>query len=179
MLNEFIRDLRGKDSYLEFSRRTGVNRITLMQAETGERIRLSTLQTLAENLKLEKGRFTEMLIAWIRAEIGDDNSALLEIRPANEGLSEISNQGEKLAMCCFNRLAPSEKAEVLKAMMRREVLACLPPINRLYDIQCGSDLDRVFEHDAPVPIQDFIALLAAEKDPVRVRKAKSGKKRPR
>jgi transcriptional regulator with XRE-family HTH domain len=179
-LAEIIRGWRGTDNYVKFSKRAGINRQTLKELEEGISVKLETLQRIAKNCKLSEAEWTDMLIAWIRTEIGEAQFNKVDIRPAPSAATvKKLKAANELFLSRFHRLTNAGKAQILKAMMRTEVMSCLPPINAVWER--GQDLNQVLEHEAPQTWQDLadeIGKLEESKKAPNRGGAKTSRRRP-
>jgi|SRR5579883_967230 len=143
-----IKRLRARENYVKFAQRTGVNRQTLTELEQGIPVRLETLRRIAKGCKLDERQWAELLIAWLRVTMGEKEFANLDVRAApSPAVVKDLMAADELFLRLFHRLGNTEKADILKAMMRREVRACLTAINAVWER--GQDLDRVVEREAP------------------------------
>ena len=81
-LTEIVKTLRGQHNYVGFAKRTGVNRQTLTDLEKGIAVKFDTLKRIANACNVREPLWTKMMIAWIRATLGEGEFSKLDIRPA-------------------------------------------------------------------------------------------------
>ena len=128
-LSDQIRALRRNTTFLEFSQKTKVNRQTLTELEAGGSVKLSTLEAISDACGLRRSEWIDLLIGWIRAEIGEEKFSLLKVTPAT--LPWASGQKptpEVLFSEIFISLSSKEQLEILLTMIRKPVLSCLPAL---------------------------------------------------
>jgi transcriptional regulator with XRE-family HTH domain len=130
-LSDQIRALRGKTTFSRFAQKTMVNRQTLTELEDGSSVKLSTLKLIKESCGLGQRQWIDLLIGWVRAEIGEENYSLLNVTPA--ALPWASGQrpkSEALFLKIFSSLSTTDQAQILATMIREPVRSCLPALNR-------------------------------------------------
>lgn len=92
-----------------------------------------TLKKIAKGFKLKEPDWLALLIAWLKTEAGEDANKLLVESKARSPLHDADHNQVSSAMFYFEQLNANERSEILKAMQRKEVVACLPAINRIWD----------------------------------------------
>ncbi len=137
-LSEKINRLQGDLTQEQMARRCGVSRNVFSYLAKGQTVKLSTLRKIANAFELTRAAWLDLLIAWIRAEIGEEDFKDLIVRrseTANEDgmLHDAEQKQEEILLKHFSLLSEAEQAEVVKTMQRQEVLNCLPPINQVWD----------------------------------------------
>ena len=137
-LSEKISRLQGDLTQEQMAKRCGVSRNVFSYLAKGQSVKLSTLRKIANAFQLSRTAWLDLLIAWIRAEIGEDDFRELVVRrseTAHEGdlLHDAEQKQEESLLKHFSLLSESEQEEIMKTMQRQEVLNCLPSINRVWD----------------------------------------------
>lgn len=113
----------------------GVSRQTFRKIELGESVKLSTLKEIALALGVtsDSPEWLELVVAWIKTEVGHDSRKLwIEARDSNV-LRESGESDTARAMMLFSELTAADRVEIIKAMQRPEVRACLPAINSVWE----------------------------------------------
>jgi transcriptional regulator with XRE-family HTH domain len=130
-LSDQIRALRGKTTFSRFAQKTMVNRQTLTELEDGSSVKLSTLQLIAEKCNLGQREWINLLIGWIRAEIGEPNFSLLNVSPSTLNWA-VQQKSGRAVLCskAFASLSDEDQRQILATMVRKPVLSCLPALNR-------------------------------------------------
>lgn len=137
-LSEKISRLQGDLTQEQMAKRCGVSRNVFSYLAKGQSVKLSTLRKIANAFQLSRSAWLDLLIAWIRAEIGEEDFRDLIVRRADalhEGgmLHDAEQKQEEALLKHFALLSEAEQQEILKTMQRQEVLNCLPPINLVWD----------------------------------------------
>lgn len=131
-LSARIADLKGTRPTSEIISAAKVSRQTFRKIELGESVKLSTLRQIADAIGANEQQWAELLAAWLSAEAGGE-SRLLWIHPRGEAFSESKDSPAARALMLFEQLNAADRQHVLKTMQRKEVLACLPAINRVWE----------------------------------------------
>ena len=136
-LGERIQSLRGKRTFLAFAKSTGVSHQTLFGVERGQSTKIDTLKRIAKACGVKDRDWADLLVLWIRTELGEEDFCRLEITPAL-GREDSRPKGEptdvgQIILKEFFRLSNLDQAQLLKVMARPKVRACLPAINSVYD----------------------------------------------
>jgi transcriptional regulator with XRE-family HTH domain len=136
-------ELSAKIAALKGSRRTShlvrgadVSRATFRKIELGQSIKLSTLKEIAKALTVDESapEWLDLLVAWIKSEVGYDSRKLwIEPRAGSSTLHDAAESETARAMMLFEQLNAGDRAQIVKAMQRPEVRACLPAINRIWE----------------------------------------------
>jgi transcriptional regulator with XRE-family HTH domain len=153
-----LSSLRGERNYVQFAKDTRVNRQTLRDLENGASVRVSTLKKIAEACHLGADEWTNLLILWVRHELAEENGKL-DIRPVL--LYETIRSKPDLADCLlavFFRLPNEDQIQLLKAIARREIRACLPALNALWERK-PPPLDEPLDHDFEEILEPFASEL--------------------
>lgn len=127
MLSDLITSLRGPRSLPKLAKACGLSMRTVAGLSRGESVRLNTLRQIASKCHCSDSQWKELLLAWIRLEIGEEDFQNLDIQAAttNSDTKKLINQ--------FSRLNTDDQASVLKTLERRELLNCLADLNKVYD----------------------------------------------
>jgi hypothetical protein len=125
-----LKALRGKASQASVAEATGLNTRTLVRAESGEIVALSTLRILRNHFKLDDAVYAELLTAWVKLELGED-AAHLAIKPRPHGKKKTQS-AEHAFLETFIKLPGKYQEQLRLAIKRKEVLASLVPLNKLY-----------------------------------------------
>jgi hypothetical protein len=97
---------------------------------------LSTLSLIAKKCEVSPGQWIELLIGWIRAEIGEENFSLLNVKPATlPWASGAKPKAEALFSELFASLSSHDQRQIIVAMIRKPVLSGLPGLNRAVELQ--------------------------------------------
>lgn len=138
-LAEHIKSLRGNRNYVQFAKDTGSNRQTLKDIEDGKSVLIETVKQIADACGVDSGQWLSILIAWIRLQIGDEEFAKLDIRPAISGSPDSKesqpapNDFGRVLEFLFRQLHSHEQVEIFKAITRPAVRECLPAINSIFE----------------------------------------------
>jgi transcriptional regulator with XRE-family HTH domain len=119
-----MRAIRGEKNFVQLAKQTGVSRQLLMAVEAGGSTSLTSLRQIAKRCQVKDELWTELLVAWVMQELGQEDFARL-----NERLSpklEAKGKPEELLLLGFKRLADSEKEAILATMFSEPVRALLP-----------------------------------------------------
>ena len=134
-LSAKFKSIRGELSAEQVAAKANLSRESVYRIERGVSVKLETLRQIALALKLTEADWLELLSAWIRSELGLEASKLW-IEPRDSSVSKLKEAGEDqvaMAMVYFRQLNSRDRDEVLKAMQRPEVRACLHSINRVWE----------------------------------------------
>lgn len=135
-LAERIRALRGNRTVVEFAAATGVSRGALVDAESGQSIRISTLKRIASACGIDSGGWISLLISWIRVEVGEEDFCKLDVRPVMPGVVD-DGHGEgrpelgEVIVFLFRQLSSREQVEIFKALTTPPIREGLSDISRL------------------------------------------------
>ncbi|HEU5123927.1 MAG TPA: hypothetical protein VFW05_07675 [Verrucomicrobiae bacterium] len=133
-LSAKLSDFKGQRKTSDIIAAAGISRETFRKIERGQPTRLDTLRQISQAMKLSEDQWMELMIAWIKSQLGDQSSKL-EIRPLSES-SVLKNRARNPVddvMMLFTNLNAAERIDIIKAMQRKEVRACLPGINRIWE----------------------------------------------
>jgi transcriptional regulator with XRE-family HTH domain len=127
--------LKGSQKTSDIIAKANVSRETFRKIERGEAVKLSTLRQIAKALHVSEEEWLDLLIAWIQTEVGKD-SHYLWIETKESGHSRLhdatADQTAK-AMMLFQELNHTDRLEIIKAMQRPEVMACIRGINGVWE----------------------------------------------
>jgi len=130
-----VSELSSKLAVLKGSKRTTeVSYETFRKIERGQSVKLKTLRRIADALNVTDAEWLDMVVAWLKTEAGRD-AQKLSIRP-REGHSALHDAAvDKLARATdlFQQLNSQDAEEIIKAMQRPEVRACLVAINQVWE----------------------------------------------
>jgi hypothetical protein len=133
-LSAKIEELRGRMSISDFIRKASVSRETYRKIQIGKPVKLSTIQQVSKAFNLNKAHWHDIMVAWLKTEIGPDEAQHLWIeRKAGSKLQEGKPDESARVMMLFSGLTHNERQEIIKAMERKEVRNCLPAINRSWE----------------------------------------------
>jgi|GEM_PF-1359214 len=124
ILAEKIINMRGAKTQPEFAKQTNLSLRTICKLERGDSVKLSTLQQIRDRLLLDRSQWIELLTAWIQSEVGSDDFSLVLKRSSTESPEFV---------LLFNSLSQENQKNIKKALQRPEVLACLGPINKVWE----------------------------------------------
>lgn len=133
-LGNRIRELRKGRSQSEFAAQARLSLRTICKLEAGESVRLKTLQQVLKALHLPESVRLELILLWLKLELGDDFSKL-EIRvrePAANTLRESDHLLGQLQVA-LAELPRKFQEQLLVTTQRPEILRCLLHLNDLYD----------------------------------------------
>jgi transcriptional regulator with XRE-family HTH domain len=122
--------IRGEKNFVQLAKQTGVSRQLLMAVEAGGGTSLTSLRQIAKRCQVKDELWTELLVAWVAVELGQEDFAKL-----NERLSpklEAKGKPEEMMLVGFKRLAASEKEAVLATLFSEPVRALLPGLVTMY-----------------------------------------------
>ena len=132
-LGNKIKSLRADQPQVEFAEKAGLSLRTICKLEAGETVRLDTVRQVARALKLSEEERLELIVLWLKLEVGDDFHKLdveLKDRPATARDTDYLPAKIQVVL----RDAPRKYQEqIYLALQRPEVLRCLPALNELYD----------------------------------------------
>lgn len=130
-----IKLLRGDLSAEDAAKKCGISRESFYRIERGGTVKLDTLRQMAAGFEMKGADWIGLLVAWLRNETGPDER-FVYIEPKSRNRSELTdreNSQIELAMTLFKALPPADRKEIIHAMERPEVRACLPAINQTWE----------------------------------------------
>lgn len=127
-LGNLLKKLRGKASQAELAKASGVSARTLVRAENGHDVALSTVRTLAKHFKVREAAYANLLKAWALLQLGEDARLLtIESRlPYPKGAFEEFEWEVR-------GLSQKYQKELSAALKRKEVLDSLETMNRIFE----------------------------------------------
>lgn len=131
-LGNLIRNLRGKRTQAAVAKGSGLNTRTLVRAENGDEVALTTIRTLRSYFKLNDSDYAELLKAWISLQLGDDRKHVNVTSPYSAKGAQ-RRAPEKQFLDEFRNLPGKYQKQLSLALKRREVLNALLPINDMYE----------------------------------------------
>ncbi len=133
-LSNKVKALRGKMSAEEAGQKCGLSRESFYRVERGGSVKFESLRDIATGLHATESDWLEMIVAWLKYQIGEDAQKLwIEPRVGGSKLSDGATNQVGRAMLLFTDLNPADRVEITKAMERPEVRACLPAINSVWE----------------------------------------------
>lgn len=114
--------------------KTGISRESILRIESGDNVKLDTLRQIATGYKVSKSQWNELLICWLKLELGPDSKNLI-IETREDGPSTLHDSTASLtaeAMMLFTDLTTRDREQIVLTMKRKRVMACLPHINDAY-----------------------------------------------
>jgi transcriptional regulator with XRE-family HTH domain len=133
-LSNALEALIGNRSHNEVAKLSGISRASISKIIAGDSVKLSTLRVLAESLHVSEEDWLELVVAWIRGEITAQDAQKLIIQPTDPKSRIREEEADQiaLAMMKYRALPADQRQELLLAMDRPAVMACLPAINRAW-----------------------------------------------
>lgn len=131
-LSNKIKSIRGSMSAEDAGVKCGLSRESFYRIERGGTVRIDTLRDIAKGFGLEEDQWLELLVAWLKMQAGNDSYKLFIESKSPGELQDRDNQ-VSLAMSLFINLTPDDRQEIINAMKRPEVRACLPAINSVWE----------------------------------------------
>lgn len=132
-LGNKIAHLRGSLSLKEFADKAGLSWSLIAKLEKGQVPRLATVQLIAQKLKLKEADRTDLVLAWIKAELGPEAKHFwIDPKKPAELLKDKENIPHQVAGL-VSALPTQMQAEILNALQRPEVLKSVKHLNELYD----------------------------------------------
>lgn len=130
-----IKKLRGDLTQEEFAVKCKLGTRTIAGLEAlDENVRLKTLRQIRKACGLSTEEWLDLLISWLKVHLGIDFYELkIEKVPNPRGKWILHDRTDQDVLRLFNTLEDADKTQVLKTMQRKEVLACLPAINDVWD----------------------------------------------
>lgn len=117
----------------ELADQTELSPRTIANIEEGDRIRKETVLEIIKKLKLPHDQGTEMLLAWIKSELGPDAERFW-IEPRSNSAEKIKDQDNLAAkvVSAINSLPVRWQNELLAATTRPEILRSVAHLNKLH-----------------------------------------------
>ena len=132
-LGNKVKLIRGDLSQADFAKKTGLGLRTINKLEAGEPVRLDTVNQIAAAFALPDADRLNLVISWIKLEIGDDFQKLT-IEPKNSSLTMKDAETLLGKIQVRVRDVPRKYQElILLTVQRPEILRCLENLNDLYD----------------------------------------------
>jgi hypothetical protein len=133
-LGNLIKNLRGKKSQATIASGAGLNSRTLVRAENGQDVALSTVRALRKYFKLSDADYSELLKAWVNLQLGEDRKFVhVESRHGEKATAVAVSAAQKRFIEQLRDLPTKYQEQLTMALERREVLKSLIPLNDLYD----------------------------------------------
>lgn len=130
-LSHLIKAFQGNYTNAQVLAGAGVSRETYRKLQCGTSVKLSTLRDISRFLKLDESKWRQLVIAWIRLEIGPD-AKHIHIEPSPHPIRERDDQSREICTLAA-QLSLQDQKHVLKAITRPEVLRVLPSLNHLHE----------------------------------------------
>lgn len=132
-LGNRVRSLRADVSQMQFAARTGLSLRTICKLEAGESVRLTTVRQVAQSLNLSEMERLELIVLWLKLELGDDFRKLnVELKDGSAVLRESDDLLGKVQVLLHD-IPQKHQEQVYLAVQRPEVLRCVQSLNDLYD----------------------------------------------
>jgi DNA-binding XRE family transcriptional regulator len=130
-LGNLLKNLRGKRSQASLAEACGLSNRTIVRAESGSDVALSTVRAVAKHFKVKDPEYAALLRAWINLQLGEDVKHLV-IESAHKDGAKKSKYREERFWAKFRELPAQYQEQLTLAMERKEVLRSLVPINDLW-----------------------------------------------
>ena len=132
-LGNRIKSIRASEAQLGFAERSGLSLRTICKLEAGENVRLATIRQIAEALNLIEVDRLELIVLWLKLELGEDFRKLnVEPKSGHSSLKDSDHLLGKIQVL-MNDLPRKYQEQILLAVQRPEILRCLQSLNDLYD----------------------------------------------
>jgi transcriptional regulator with XRE-family HTH domain len=132
-LGNRIKDLRGDISQSAFAEKTGLSLRTISKIEAGEPVRLDTIQQIARSLRLSKTERQQLLISWVRLELGAEVQYLVIEPKGNADILQDAMSLPAKIQALVTEVPSNLQEELLRSLHHPEILRCLKPLNDLVD----------------------------------------------
>lgn len=126
-LSRLIALLRGTIPIVKILKGADVSRETFRKIQHGLPVKLGTLMDIADFLKTTEAQRTELVIAWIKLEIGR-HAQRISIQPRTQKQDEPDEIATLL-----KQLTAADREQMLLAMVRPEVRRAIAALNKLHD----------------------------------------------
>jgi hypothetical protein len=136
-LGNHIRHLRGDSSQIAFAQKTNLSLRTICKLEAGESARLETLLRISKACGLEDGERLELIVSWLKLELGDDFSKLI-VQPKTPGMLRDADNLPGKIQVKLRDVSKKHQEQIHLALQRPEVLRCLENLNDLYEAVRGT-----------------------------------------
>jgi transcriptional regulator with XRE-family HTH domain len=121
-----------KLTQLDVSKRTGLSLSSIAGMESGKKLKRASIVRIAEKLRVTPDVRTELLLLWLRADMGDKDFALVNPMPSAPPRPAPSSPAHRL-MDAASQLTPSLVEEFILACHRPAVCAGVVALNKLHD----------------------------------------------
>lgn len=132
-LSAKISEFKGQRQTSEIIESAGISRQTFRKIELGDSVKLSTLRAISNAIGATDEQWLELLVAWLKNEAGTEARKIWIESRADKAKESHQPSGTARAMMAFEQLNAGEREQILLAMQRKEVIACLPAINRVWE----------------------------------------------
>lgn len=126
-----IGKLKGDRTSTEIVKRAGVSRETFRKIELGESVKLSTIKKIADFLGASQDQWWQLVISWIKLEIGAEASRHIHISHSATPTSHKDADCEQI-LEMVRQLDAHDRKQITLAMARPAVIRTLPALNALY-----------------------------------------------
>lgn len=129
-----IKKLRGDLTQEEFAKKCKLGKRTIAGLEAfDDNVRLRTLRQIRKACGLSTDEWLNFLIDWIKAQLGPDFYELKIEKTQNlMGDWILEERTDEDLIRLFKTLRQPDQQQIIKAMQRKEVLACLYSINSVW-----------------------------------------------
>jgi hypothetical protein len=125
-LSEAMIRMRGTRTQSEIAHSCQVGLRTIAGIEGGESVALKSLRRIAKGCQVEVQEWVFLLVAWIRHQIGEEDSVKLDIRNVNNvGQPIILSLAEAKFLAQYRFLSDKEQQALGSALQRREIRSCM------------------------------------------------------
>ena len=132
-LGNKIKSLRADQPQVEFAKKAGLSLRTICKLEAGEPVRLETVQQLAKACRLPEGGRLDLIVSWLKLEVGEDfHKLLVGIKDQPSAMRDAEHLPAKIQML-INDIPRKVQEQIYLALQRPEVLRCVSALNDLYD----------------------------------------------
>ncbi len=131
-LSHKISILKADRTSAEIVKNADVSRETFRKIERGESVKLSTIKKIADYLKASDEQWRQLVIAWIKLEIGPEDSRHIHLSHETTAINDKLADSEQILQLA-SQLDSSDRKQIILAMTRPEVRRSIPAINALYD----------------------------------------------
>ena len=117
----------------DFADAAGVSLAGVANIENGKKVRLDTVLTIAKNLKLSDDETTDLILGWIRLQLGEHAKRFwIDTKKKSDVLKDEDNLPAQI-MELVSNLPTRHQKELLKALQRPPVISGIAHLNDLHD----------------------------------------------
>ena len=132
-LGNKIKLLRAKQAQVQFAEKAGISLRTVCKLEAGEPVSLETVQQISRSLRLPEPERLELIVSWLKIQIGDDfNKLIVQVKDQPSAFRDSDQLLGSIQLLLSD--TPRKLQEQIHVMLQRpEILPCLKILNDLYD----------------------------------------------